>query len=413
MSERERDDDTRLVQAARDGDKAAFAALLTRHRPLLLALCRRTLGDPDLAEDAAQEASLQALLGLDRLQRPERFGSWLAGIGLNVCRRSLRQNGYVTWSWEALQGGRLGSEPPDTGPGPAELAAEADLAARIRRAVTALPPGQRQAVLLVYLSGLTQAETAAVLGIDVGAVKTRLHKARRALRQRLWAEWKEVEMDEKLTRRTFAKATGAAAGLAAAGQLAPAAAASAPPPTWVDVRVADVRRGAPTQDNPGHHVVILAEIGGERRLPIWMGEFEATAIALHLEQVPLPRPMTYAFAAALLKAADGALREVRINKLEDVVFYAEAVVGGPHGAQAVDARPSDALNLALLAGAPIRVATDIFQSQAAVADTEENRTTRERKLYGPGSAGAAEIAAALTASWGKPCPVSPSTGETA
>jgi RNA polymerase sigma-70 factor, ECF subfamily len=67
-------DDATLVRRAREGDKGAFAVLLARHRPMLVALCRRALGDPGLAEDAAQEAALQALLSLDRLERPERFG---------------------------------------------------------------------------------------------------------------------------------------------------------------------------------------------------------------------------------------------------------------------------------------------------------------------------------------------------
>src|SRR5262245_11938190 len=100
MEPSERDD--ALVRAARGGSKDAFAALVMRHRPLLLALCLRALGDRDLAEDAAQEATLQALLGLDGLRSPERFGSWLAGIGLNVCHRWLRQRRNEAWSWEAV-----------------------------------------------------------------------------------------------------------------------------------------------------------------------------------------------------------------------------------------------------------------------------------------------------------------------
>ena len=79
--------DSQLVLAARDGDREAFATLLDRHRSVLLALCRRMLGDALAAEDAAHEAILQALLCLERLRLPEKFGPWLCGIGLNVCRR--------------------------------------------------------------------------------------------------------------------------------------------------------------------------------------------------------------------------------------------------------------------------------------------------------------------------------------
>lgn len=84
--ERADDHDARLVLAARAGDKGAFAHLLTRHRALLAAVCRRALADPLSAEDIVQEASLRALLSLERLSQPEQFGPWLAGIGLNLCR---------------------------------------------------------------------------------------------------------------------------------------------------------------------------------------------------------------------------------------------------------------------------------------------------------------------------------------
>jgi RNA polymerase sigma factor (sigma-70 family) len=360
-----------LVDAARGGDKAALGVLLIRHRPLLLAICRRALGDDGLAEDAAQEASLLALLNLDRLRHPERFGSWLAGIGLNVCHRWNRQRRRDVWSWEAVVGGQTVAEPVDPAPPLADEIEAVELREWVERAVAGLPPGQRAAVVLHYLNGLTQAEAAALLGIEVGTVKTRLHKARANLRQRLWD--REVEAASQEEERAM-----------------------------VEMRVSDVRRRRERVGEEPHcrHIVILEEIGGTRRLPIWIGEFEATAMAL-LEGTPVPRPMTYAFAAEVLRAAGGRLREVRLDRLVGDVFYATAVVAGPDGDREIDARPSDAFNLALLLQAPIRVAPDVI-----VASESDQRDEEYAKLdqY---TDGPAAIAAAITSSWVKPEPDAP------
>jgi RNA polymerase sigma factor (sigma-70 family) len=322
-------DDAALVRLAREGDKQAFAVLLARHRRMLLALCRQALGDQGLAEDAAQEAALEALLGLDRLRQPERFGSWLAGIGLNVCRRWRREQARESWSLAAVTGGRAG---PDVGPPvqaaearPEEAAEAAEAARRVRLAVGRLPAGQRAAVVLFYLVGLAHREVAALLGIRVGAVKTRLHKGRAALRDELQGWWKEDGMGVQTT-------TGP-----------------------VPMRVAQVRRQPVAEGRQEQYALLLEEEAGPRRLCIWVGSSEATMIAFALEGAELPRPMAYQFMSALLEATGGRLTEARVTRLDDGTFYAVAVVEGSGGTSELDARPSDALNLALVVGAPIRV----------------------------------------------------------
>jgi RNA polymerase sigma-70 factor (ECF subfamily) len=173
--------DVALVLAARGGDSEAFDHLFARHRPLLLACCRRHLAEPAQAEDAAQEAGLRALQHLGDLRQPEQFGPWLVGIGANVCRMWRRSRASEQRALVHLASEEAGAQVE----APGARIETADLATTVRAAVGQLPEGQRMAVQLFYLSGLTYAQTARQLGIEVGAVRTRLHKARAALRREL------------------------------------------------------------------------------------------------------------------------------------------------------------------------------------------------------------------------------------
>lgn len=301
---------------------------------MVTALCRQVLEDAVLAEDAAQEAVLQAMLGLERLRGPERFGAWFAGIGLNVSRQWRRQRRRDAWVVEGpvdAIGHATARAPGLHLPGPDEVAEAAEVSERVRRAVASLPPGQRRAVVLFYLSGLTHQEVAASLGIGVGAVKARLHKSRAALERRL----RDLREGEESMETTSDR---------------------------VSVRLTDVRRGPAEEDRPARYVALLEEAGGDRSLQIWIGTNEGTALAMNLERVEGPRPLTYQFMASALSSAGATLREVRIERLVDQTFYAVAVIEGAGGTREVDARPSDAMNLALLVEAPIRVDAEVFRA---------------------------------------------------
>jgi hypothetical protein len=343
----------RLIAAARAGDREALGELVRLHGPLVVGACRRMLRNGPLAEEAFQEASMTVLLNLDLLRQPDRFGAWFTGIALNVSRRMLRDRGRE----------RLMASLPSIPGGDVEDDAMAALeACRLREAIGVLPTAQREAVLLFYVEGLTQAEVAAQLGIEVGAVKLRLHRARAALRRQLaTAEEEAVHM------------TGSSA------------------PARIEMTVTDVRRVR--RDGDEYYIVTLA--GGERTLPIWMGPAEARFIALQLEGAAAPRPMTASLAANLVTAAGSSIREVRIERLDDEVFYAVVAVTGPNGERDVDARPSDAIALAMLASSPILV------DEAVVARSEANRAAEKEPMSFEDVAGAAEINADTLAAFAR------------
>lgn len=325
--------DAELVGAALAGRKDAFAELVTRHWSMAASVAVRLLGPGDLANDAVQEASIAAMTGLGRLRAPDRFGAWFCGITLNVARRWRRQ---LRTEIPALL-----PDQASQAPGPAERAEAAELACAVRAAVAQLADGQRQAVMLFYLQGLTHREVAAELAISPNAVKARLHQARRALVPNLTSlidDQKEYPMTES---------TG---------------------PAWIDVDVTEIRRGA--ADDPARpvHVMVLAERHGDRRLPIWIGPAEAAALALTLESAESPRPLTYQLAGQLLDAAGSRLVEARITRLTEKIFYATIVIDSPVGRREVDARPSDAVNLALVAEAPLRVDSALLAGQAQSPD---------------------------------------------
>ena len=311
--------DQELVIRARHGDKAAFAIVFERHRPTAVALARRLLDRQDV-EDVLQESAVQAMVCLHRLQDPARFGPWLCGVALNLARQQLRKESRPARPPLARFG------PPLT----EELIEESETAVRVRLAIATLPRGQREAVELFYLDGLSEREVAAEVGIARSAVKSRLHKARRTLSAQLETERRPVMAQLPL----------------------------------VDVEVVDVRREpAAAPGGMRTHVVVLRERGGYRSLPIFVGEPEGRALASTLTGLQTPRPMTYQMMANLVAGLGGSVPEVRVVRLAEETFIAEVVAEGPSGTKVVDARPSDAINLALLTGAALRVSADLLEER--------------------------------------------------
>jgi uncharacterized protein len=124
-------------------------------------------------------------------------------------------------------------------------------------------------------------------------------------------------------------------------------------------------------------IVILRDKEGERVLPIWVGVFEANAIALQIENVTTPRPMTHDLLRNVIRDLQGDIQKIVISDLRDNTFYAViylAVNGAP---VAIDARPSDAIALALRAQAPIFVEDRVIE-HAKTVDLVPDKENSER-----------------------------------
>jgi RNA polymerase sigma factor (sigma-70 family) len=346
-----------LVAAARTGDLRAFATLVERYYSMARATCARFLGNGDLACDVTQEAVVTAILSLDRLRHDDRFGAWLAGIALNLCRRTLSSGDWAVFSLDALLSDGTIAEPSAAGLMPDDAAVAADIARRVREAIAGLPDGQRAAVESYYPAGLATVEAATVLGVPAGAVKARLHKARTALRSALGDLRPEAVGSRPERKDTMADEGTTMVPVTIS---APIISAEALREEFVlrEEAGAEGTGAGPRVPHRPNHFVKLTDNGGERALHIGVGAVEAVALGLTQSGQEFPRPMTYQFAASLLSSSGTGLREVRITRLTDGIFYAQAVL--TNGA-IVDARPSDAVNLAAITGAPVLVAAELFE----------------------------------------------------
>ena len=118
-------------------------------------------------------------------------------------------------------------------------------------------------------------------------------------------------------------------------------------------------------------IIVLREVEGQRVLPIWVGVFEANAIALQVENVQTPRPMTHDLLKNVIDQLGGHLERIVVCELKENTFYATLHVLSATGLLQVDARPSDAIALALRSGARIFVDEAVIQNARSVETSRE------------------------------------------
>jgi RNA polymerase sigma factor (sigma-70 family) len=343
--------DSELIEATLAGNRSAFGVLAERYRVMVLHVAYSVLGQNDIANDLSQETFLQAFLSLSQLREASRFRGWLYGIALNVCRDFIRSQASSPFSLETLNGGVYIA---DKMPSPEMLAEEMELRQTIERALASLTASNREVVILFYYDGFKTSEIAEMLDISVSAVKVRLHKARQQLKTYLEAVLPIVHSSRGANR-------------------------------MIPVIVADI----PNQEGENfdkkaftmYQIVLFAE-QSRRALVIWIGEMEAIAIAMGIVQDSSrtgTRPMTQQLMANLLKASDASIEAVEISRIDNNIYYATIKLKAADGTiREIDARPSDALGIAVWNKVPIFAAEALLEEYGAVVP--EGKSSHRRGI---------------------------------
>lgn len=176
--------DEDLIRRAAGGDRGAFAALVSRHGDALFRFVRRTCGTPSDAEDSLQDGLVAAWRGAATFRGDATGRTWLFQVVLHACRRRGRLRAGQPAVHEPLE---HAAAIPSEAEGPEERAAARQTGAALERAMAELPPEAAEILMLRDVAGLSGAETAAVLGLGVPAMKSRLHRARLELKARVEA----------------------------------------------------------------------------------------------------------------------------------------------------------------------------------------------------------------------------------
>lgn len=177
--------ETQLARALLAGETNAFEKFVHHFRSKIFRYSWLMCGQPEDAEEVAQETLLKVFENFDQLRDPERVRSWIFRIARNACLMQRRRSAFAPSHELSLDDLPPAEEVAGLDPLPESQFLRSELRAVIDRVVSELPPVYRAVVLLRDLEELTTEETAQILDLSVDVVKTRLHRGRAAMRQKL------------------------------------------------------------------------------------------------------------------------------------------------------------------------------------------------------------------------------------
>ncbi len=182
------DDEQNWIFQAQQGSDEAFTQLVEAYQTPVYNLCYRMLGEAEDAEDAAQETFLRAYQNLRRYDASRSFGTWILSIAAHYCIDRLRKKKFSLFSLDVENEDGAPYEVPDpASPDPEAESVKREERDRLHVLLQKLDPTDRAAIIMRYWYDFSEAEIAQSLKLTVSAVKSRLHRSRRALAS-LWQE---------------------------------------------------------------------------------------------------------------------------------------------------------------------------------------------------------------------------------
>lgn len=184
-------EDAELVLLCQRKDQAALEELVRRHQRTVFSLLYNLAPDWSDIADLAQEVFIRVWKGIDRLQNPRSFRSWLGQIVTNLfydeLRKAHRHTRFISLdqSTDVDDENDVTRDIPDHGPGPDEVVHRQEMAEAVRTAMAGLPPQFRSTIVLREIEGLTYEEIANITGADMGTVKSRMARARLKVQKQL------------------------------------------------------------------------------------------------------------------------------------------------------------------------------------------------------------------------------------
>src|SRR5258708_10066624 len=348
-------DDAALVACVLAGEREAFDILLQRCASSVQRLCTTLLGTTVEAQDIAQEAALQAFLGLSHLREPAHFAAWFHAIAANLARSALRrrsERSLETLSEESITH-LVWIETPLT---MEEYQIEREIHEAILLALQDLSPVNRQAVIGFYLQGYSYEELAQLLGVPVSTVKGRLFQGRqqlktllRPLADTLLQPMSKQRKEQKMTTDDL-----------------------------VELQIDSLRTLLLTRQ----HLVILRDSQSEGGLGIRLTSSEADALIVALRprreanELPFPQDLSQ----RLLESFGAQLQRVVINAIAGQTLYATLTMRQGTQTHELDMRLSEALALAVRMDAPISITRSLFDTAATLDLTTQVSASSRQEL---------------------------------